>query len=500
MKDNKRIGFEVLENTDTDKITEMGADSPIISKSARERMRRMSMKKYEESSGIADRTSIDTEDDDYTVSGPTEDYRRLTIKRVMTAAASCAAALVLIGTSVLLLRKKPQAPPAINESDVVTAITAVSTDQNTSTTYVTTSVSTQTGEADNAITTVTTVKVKDIRITSPVSQEDTDAAREKLMDSLIHSDEQIYDIQYKNMDLNADGIPEVVVYAQNLAQYSLIVYRYNGSKYVCDKNEYGYDEFIGCTAFPQVSSDGRCISLFNKEGGWVTHYITMADDCSLNIDTFSIGPDWDDYLEHNGDVTGYEMKNAWFINRQKISESEFNARMAEYSSAYSFSDMDGLVYVAKESDGAAALRREIENSDQRQAEYDREHPHNYDYAHFEIHKTYLVEKGILDRNTSYMFEHDDTYCDGTSRNQASGMADFNDVYYDGEVVQLDVHYGDNDYAPCHVEVKAWGSKAQGYINLFSLDIDFKNRTWTASSNDVYDYVDLRFDCPSDYNN
>ena len=131
MKDNKRIGFEVLENTDTDKITEMGADSPIISKSARERMRRMSMKKYEESSVIADRTSIDTEDDDYTVSGPTEDYRRLTIKRVMTAAASCAAALVLIGTSVLLLRKKPQAPPAINESDVVTAITAVSTDQGT---------------------------------------------------------------------------------------------------------------------------------------------------------------------------------------------------------------------------------------------------------------------------------------------------------------------------------------------------------------------------------
>jgi len=46
MNDNKRIGFDVLENADNNKINEMGADSPIISKSAHDRMLEMSKRKY----------------------------------------------------------------------------------------------------------------------------------------------------------------------------------------------------------------------------------------------------------------------------------------------------------------------------------------------------------------------------------------------------------------------------------------------------------------------
>ncbi|WP_297958419.1 hypothetical protein [uncultured Ruminococcus sp.] len=498
MKDNKRIGFEVLENTDTEKIAEMGADSPIISKGARERMRRLSIKKYEESGGVADRTSADTENDGYIVSEPTENYSRSAIKRVITAAASCAAALVLIGTGVLLLRKKPEAPPVISESDVVTAITSVSTDQKTSTTYVTTSVSTQTSGAGGAMTTVTTVKQKDFNITSPVSQEYIDSARDKVLDTLIHSDQQLYDIQYKYIDLNADGVSELAVFYQS-AYYMLTVYRYNGSEYVCDRNEYGYDDALMCTWMPEISSDGRCLHLYDKESGGVDIYVTMGDDYSLNTVRFYYGTDWKDFYDHGGDAGGYAPQKAWFVDREKVSQSEFNERLSAYSQ-YSFSEMGGYTYVAAESDGVAAERRESENFEQRQKEYDREHPHNYDYAHFTIDKTYLVSKGILDRNTSYMFEHNDTYCDGTTSNQACGMADYNDVYYDGEAVVLDVHYGDNDYAPCHVEVKAWGSHEQGYIDLFSLDIDFRNRTWTASSDAVYSYVDLWFDCPGDYNN
>ena len=36
MKDNKRIGFEVLENADEKKIKEMGADTPILTQNEKE--------------------------------------------------------------------------------------------------------------------------------------------------------------------------------------------------------------------------------------------------------------------------------------------------------------------------------------------------------------------------------------------------------------------------------------------------------------------------------
>ncbi|MBR6967334.1 MAG: hypothetical protein IKH78_02275 [Ruminococcus sp.] len=467
MSDKRKIGFDVLENTDIEKISGNGADFPAISKDTRNRILEKTREKYENAKSAPASAEPAAENDGYTVSGPAEIYHRPVIKRIATAAAGFAAAAVLISGSAFLMHKKPVGPPVTPDSDIVSNAVTEGTDPVTSTTDVTTTTSAETFMPE--MTTVTAYIAKDFNITEPVSQEDIDTAREKVLEHLVHSDFYAFNLQYKYIDMNHDNIPELLVYYQN-AYYAILIYRYNGTEYVCDINEYGYEDSIGFTSAPMINSDESCIYVINKEGATGNYYIKMNSDYSL-------------------DINSLVSSVSYYYNHEVISEEKYNELRNMYNS-YDFSEIRDFIYVVGETDGVEAYMRQRYVSD--------DDPHGRDYAEVEIDKRYLFENGFFDHDTVYGIQHFDTYCDGTENFMFINIGKYSSLRYTGDKVIISVPYGENDDAPCHSRFRSY-KENEPFVELFSLDIDFKNRTWKASSEDVYNYVDLWFDCPSDNN-
>lgn len=499
MNDNKRIGFDVLENTDENKIKEMGADSPILTEKTKERMLKMSKEKFNKAKGIKATENTYTDNEGYTVSGEAETYKRSTIKRIVTAAASCAAAVVLIGTTAFMLRKKPEKPVVPDQNLTTNA------DQN-----VTNTGTTVTGTKRNAITlttglqtettkmtTVTTNVVKDFNITSPVPQSDLDRAREKVIDNAIKNYNFAYNIRYKYVDLNADGTSELIVY-YNDAYEVIEIYRYNGSEYVYDINEYGQnDNKISFTSAPFISNDGKCIRLINQEGGLVFMYVTMGDDYSINFETFGVHQDWEDFEAHRNEP-GYQDKTAFYHNGKKISESEYNS-LREERNAIEFTEMTDFVFVTDQSDPTRAERQKLEAEEQEHKEYRKLHPHCDDYGSLEVNTTYWENLGIMDGSTNYNMYYKAEYCDGTtSEDMRISPFLYLGEEYDYNILSVVIPYGENDYGPCHVTVYVAPENEQEYFELFEGDMDFKNRTWQTDDEEIDRYIDSEFSYFSDY--
>lgn len=516
MRDN-RIGFDILENSGLDKIEEMGADSPMISKRSRNRMLEMSRRKYEEAKAAAGEPLPYTNNDSETLEMTVEEYNKPRIKRTVMTAISCAAAFALIGGSVLLLGKRNNDLPAVTDSDITLNSPTTSTSDDAEETT-TASDSTETG-TNTAKTTTRTVTVttpggttlpssgNNNGITAespsvnnddnviPVNGSGTEAAAQRALDAFVHSDIQAGNINYKFIDMNSDGTPELMINCEH-AYYGTLLYSYNGSEYVSFKDANGQDYIITSTTIPAVSLDEKCVYLWDKESGGVGIYITMDSDNTFKAETFYQSYDLEDAAAHSGD-SNYSPKEVYYHNSNIVSRDEFNSYLAPYNS-YNFAEVNDFNFYAAETDGRIRQNEQWATMEEAQAEYDRQHPHNYDYANINIDMRWLVENGIFDANTSYAIEHTDTYCDGTTSNQYMGSTGFNDPYIDGETLILNVHYGDNDYAPCHVVV-TYTSDGKNSYPLFEADIDFKNRTYTFSNDLAYNYAYLWFDCPSDYN-
>jgi hypothetical protein len=499
MNDKRKIGFDVLENADEKKIKEMGADFPILTQNAKDRMLKMSKEKFNKAKGITTTENTDIHNDEYTVSGEAETYKRSAIKRIVTAAASCAAAAVLIGTTAFMLHKKPESPVVPDQNITTnadpnvtnTGTTVTGTKRNTIT--LTTTSQTETSK----LTTVTTNVVKDFNITSPVPQSDLDRAREKVIDNVIKNYYFAYNIQYKYVDLNADGTSELIVY-YNDAYSVMEIYRYDGSEYVYDINEYGQNgNAISFTSAPYISNDGKCISLKSQEGGLVFMYVTMSDDYSINIETIGNHQDWEDFEAH-GTEPGYQRKDAYYHNGKKISESEYNS-LREERNAIEFTEMTDFVFVAEESDLARAENQRREAKEREHEEYRKLHPHCDDYASLIIDTTYWEKLGIMDGSTNYNMYYIATYCDGTTSEEMR-ISPF--LYwgeeYDYNILSVIVPYGENDYGPCHAKVYVAPDNEQEYFELFEIDIDFKNRSWATDDEKISDYISADFTYASDY--
>ena len=119
MNDKREIGFDILENTDVEKIAEMDIDTPVISEISKKRMLEMSRNKFNNAKSNNSGKVKDTENDEYIVSDHVEIYRRSTIKRIVAAVAGCAAVTVLIGANILYM-KKFNPTPDIPSSEVIT--------------------------------------------------------------------------------------------------------------------------------------------------------------------------------------------------------------------------------------------------------------------------------------------------------------------------------------------------------------------------------------------
>ena len=338
MNENRKIGFEVLENADEKKIKEMGADTPILTQNAKDRMLKMSKEKFNKAKGIDAAENTDTENDEYTVSGNAEEYKRSKIKRIITAAASCAAAAVLIGTTALMLRRKPDAP-ALPEQTITTDADHNVT--NTGTTVTNTGTGTATATSTETVTentTVTTYKAKDFNITSTVPQSEIEAARERVLDVIDRENKYAFDVKYRYEDLNADNVPELLVIYEN-AYPVLELYRYNGSEYVYDINEYGFNaNAYSFTNDFGISSDRKCIKLVNREGGTVNYYVTMGDDYSIDTVKLWTTYDWEYGEKHRNDPD-YTDRFIYYLNNEVISEEEYNSLKSKYD-AIEFSYFD----------------------------------------------------------------------------------------------------------------------------------------------------------------
>ena len=120
---NKKMDFDILENADMDTIEKIGADNMNIDKNARDRMLKNAMSKYQKEKQLLDTSPVithETNDDADSVSG-VENYSRKKITRIVSAVLSTAAALVIVGGSVLMMnRHKPSGPDTPDPVTVAT--------------------------------------------------------------------------------------------------------------------------------------------------------------------------------------------------------------------------------------------------------------------------------------------------------------------------------------------------------------------------------------------
>lgn len=147
MSDNKKIGFDILENSDINEITEIGADNMIIDKSARDRMLKITKQKYrEERKNMLKEQRNDNISEEDAVTG-VENYSRRRVTRIVYTALCSAAAIALVAGSIIMLSRKSTVTPHLPDP-----IDQVSTTTVTGTTTVTT-----TGTGTSATKTGTTI-------------------------------------------------------------------------------------------------------------------------------------------------------------------------------------------------------------------------------------------------------------------------------------------------------------------------------------------------------
>ena len=132
-------------------------------------------------------------------------------------------------------------------------------------------------------------------------------------------------------------------------------------------------------------------------------------------------------------------------------------------------------------------------------DYQNQHPHIYDYAFITFNRISLLQKYALAPDTLYIIRLDVTYRDGTKTERYDYNGEFS-AEKGKETSYLTVYYGDDDSATCHVKVYASPVNDHNLcIDLFELDIDFKNKNWTPCSNDpFYNEINVDFDYPSEY--
>ena len=169
MNDKKKIGFDILENSDINTIEKIGTGKMNIDKNARERMLKNTMNKYEAEKkrlGIAQDTTSENNENADSVTG-VEVYERRRLPHFIYIGLCSAAAIALtIGSITMLNRRKPDAPEiqtpvAQVTSTAATTSTGISTTTASSNEAVTVTAATETSAASAKDTTAATTTAAD---------------------------------------------------------------------------------------------------------------------------------------------------------------------------------------------------------------------------------------------------------------------------------------------------------------------------------------------------
>ena len=342
MSENKKIGFDILENSDINTVEEIGTEKMDIDKNARDRMLKITMKKYAEEKKLLGSESEATHSaDEYadSVSG-VDNYKQHRIPHFIYVALCSAAAVAIAAGSIFMLKHNgrthsPKVSDPIIEATTVTTETSYTTDKNvtTNTTVSTTSAKTtkssvkttanpsetssangtsnSTAKADNdssAITTASNAHEPDsneaVAHANPhtdrkdITQEELDAAAEKAVKEVINEHNEFVNsngnqldsyfdfvVKYALYDVNEDSVPELFVSSSYILAKKYM-YVYDGKDYIIarfnghdmDGREKEHEVILDNI---DVFAENHTIGMLGHQGGSQSFILSMGADNSI---------------------------------------------------------------------------------------------------------------------------------------------------------------------------------------------------------------------------
>ncbi|MCR4638605.1 hypothetical protein [Ruminococcus sp.] len=350
MSENKKIGFDILENSDINTVEEIGTEKMDIDKKARDRMIKITMKKYAEEKKLLGSESNDTHSaDEYadSVSG-VDNYKQNRITHFIYAALCTAAAVALAAGSIFMLKHNSRTPsPKVSdpiiEATTVTTDTSHTTDKNvtTNTTVSTTSANTakssvkttvnasetssangtanSTVKADNASSAITTASnVHELEGSEAaahanprtdrkdITQEELDAAAVKAVKAVVseHNEfvnsngsqpDPVFDfvVKYAFYDVNEDSVPELFISSSYILAKKYM-YVYDGKDYVIarfnghdmDGREKEHEVILDNI---DVFAENHTIGMMGHQGGSQSFILSMGADNSITpLDEYTL--------------------------------------------------------------------------------------------------------------------------------------------------------------------------------------------------------------------
>ena len=325
MSDNKKIGFDILENSDMDTIEKIGTDKMNIDKNARDRMLKNSMREYEAKKkelGITQATSESNEIAE-SVTG-VETYERRRLPHIIYIALCSAAAIALTVASIAMFKHQKNITPDIQNpiaevtSDAATTAftdTTVTTAPNTSvvtskvtgtqTKTTTTVQNTTAAETSAAAATETAAEQKqsDTAVSAAyknphtertdITQEELEAAAVRAIQELIRDNTELRDLNpqmeftysYTFYDANADSVPELFV-RKTYMLMDTYMYVYDGKDYV--KAHFNGHDIYGNEKVLEAALDNidlyttkNIIGLLGHQGGSHSFILYMDSDNTI---------------------------------------------------------------------------------------------------------------------------------------------------------------------------------------------------------------------------
>ena len=364
MKDNKIIGFDVLENSDINDLEKIGADNMMIDKSARDRMLKITNKKYKVEKEMLDKEQRNeniSENED-AVTG-VENYSRKGISRIIYTVLCSAAALTLVCGSIYMFgRNNGDSPDTPEPLEKATTTIVSGTTVNTTATETGTAASTKSTAAakttvtDTNVNTVTSAEITTaaaaneapVNNTEPVvteidpkwiskydsidpaeaTQEKLDAAFQKAMDKFMFGKNfygygkstnpyeveintvPIWDIKADMRDINGDSVPELFISYDMRGESGArtIMFIYDGNEFIaptvkgCDID--GYEMILYIDAqWMTYNQEDKCLYLEDKSGYNFTRKIKFDSDNSFtNVAQFN----YQGYYEYGELVNTYD--------------------------------------------------------------------------------------------------------------------------------------------------------------------------------------------------
>ncbi len=273
MKDKKTIGFDILDNAGLNEIDKIGTDIDMLDEKTKKRILEMTRKRYNDAIKGENTGIYDNAED---VVDNVEVYSRKKSSKIIMSVVNTAAVLGLAVGSVFLIKNlgrednNPDTPLIPPDS---TSVGTTGTDIETA--------------AVNAL------------------------------DYLVATDEFIYSLDYAQIDMNGDNVPELIAHLHYGPYSKVCIFHYADGKYNF------VEQLIHCSDEPVICLDEKRIYTFDYECDYDFYYQSYSTwDDELN---FTEG----DKLER---VWGLNENNtcSYLLNDEIISEDEYKNKSENF--------------------------------------------------------------------------------------------------------------------------------------------------------------------------